>query len=78
LSLAVSTGDLILHGGQSFNPKLGQNFGATKFCPWSEIAQKHRNNLSVSMMQPETGLGTAIDIEAAERRKYEDQASQRN
>jgi hypothetical protein len=74
----VSTADLILQGGQSFNPKLGQNFDATKFCPWSEIAQKHRKSLSVSMLQSEIRLGTAIDIEAAEQRKYEYQASQRN
>jgi hypothetical protein len=30
------------------------------------------------MLQLETSLGTAIDIEAVEQRKYEYQASQRN
>jgi hypothetical protein len=68
LSLAVSIADLILHRGQSFNPKLGQNFGATKYCPQFEIAMKRWNTLLVSMLQSKIRLGMAVDISAAEQR----------
>jgi hypothetical protein len=68
LSLAVSTAEFILHGGQSFNPKLGQNFGATKFCPQLEIAMKRWNILLVNMLQFQISLGMAVDISTMEQR----------
>jgi thioredoxin 1 len=57
----VSKAETLLLPVQYFNPKAGQKFGGTKFCPSLKKASKHLNCLFINALQHYTYVGTGRD-----------------